>query len=70
MILDGIGSTEALHNFISNRADDLRPGTSGRVVPGYEARIIGENGEPVRQGESGQLVIRGDLHGEILLEQS
>jgi benzoate-CoA ligase family protein len=60
VILDGIGSTEALHNFISNRADDLRPGTSGRVVPGYEARIIGENGEPVRQGESGQLVIRGD----------
>ncbi len=59
VILDGIGSTEALHIFISNRIGDIGPGTTGRVVPGYEARILGENGEPVTPGDSGQLVIRG-----------
>jgi benzoate-CoA ligase family protein len=59
VILDGIGSTEALHIFISNRADDVKPGTSGRVVPGYDAKILDEKGEHARQGESGQLVIRG-----------
>ena len=47
LILDGIGSTEALHIFISNTSDDHRPGTSGRVVPGYEARIVDEFGDPV-----------------------
>ncbi len=46
-ILDGIGSTEALHIFIGNRLDDFRPGTSGKPVPGYEVRILDENGEPV-----------------------
>jgi benzoate-CoA ligase family protein len=59
VILDGIGSTEALHIFISNRADDLRPGTSGRVVPGYEARIVDERGQEVPPGESGRLQIKG-----------
>jgi benzoate-CoA ligase family protein len=59
VILDGIGSTEALHIFISNRIDNLRPGTSGCVVPGYEARILNEKGECVLQGQSGQLHIRG-----------
>ena len=60
LILDGIGSTEALHIFISNTADDYRPGTSGRPVPGYEARIVDEEGDPVPQGETGRLFIRGD----------
>ena len=60
LILDGIGSTEALHIFISNTADDYRPGTSGRPVPGYEARIVDEDGDPVPQGETGRLFIRGD----------
>ncbi len=60
LILDGIGSTEALHIFISNTSDDYRPGTSGRVVPGYEARILDEVGEPVSAGETGRLFIRGD----------
>ncbi len=59
VILDGIGSTEALHIFISNRPDDVRPGTSGRVVPGYEARIVAEGGGEVARGESGRLQIRG-----------
>jgi len=59
-ILDGIGSTEALHIFISNTLDDTNPGTSGRIVPGYEARIIDEAGGDVTVGESGRLMIKGD----------
>ncbi len=60
LILDGIGSTEALHIFISNTADDYRPGSSGRPVPGYEARIVDEAGDAVASGETGRLFIRGD----------
>ena len=60
LILDGIGSTEALHIFISNTADDYRPGTSGRPVPGYDARIVDDAGSPVAAGETGRLFIRGD----------
>jgi benzoate-CoA ligase family protein len=59
-ILDGIGSTEALHIFISNTPKDIRPGSSGRVVPGYHARILDENGIEVGDDESGQLFISGD----------
>lgn len=59
-ILDGIGSTEALHIFISNLPGNARPGTSGRVVPGYEARIVDEDGNELPEGEAGQLVIRGE----------
>jgi benzoate-CoA ligase family protein len=58
-IIDGIGSTEALHIFISNRADDVKPGSSGRLVPGYAARILDEQGVEVPDGESGQLLISG-----------
>ena len=58
-ILDGIGSTEALHIFISNRADDYSPGSSGRLVPGYQAKIVDESGAPVGTGEIGQLMIKG-----------
>ena len=58
-ILDGIGSTEALHIFISNRPQDARPGTSGRPVAGYEARIVDEAGEEVEIGQSGRLQVRG-----------
>jgi benzoate-CoA ligase family protein len=60
VILDGIGSTEALHIFISNRLDDFRPGTSGKPVPGYEVRILDENGDPVPRGDSGRLWIRAE----------
>jgi len=59
IILDGIGSTEALHIFIGNRLDDYKPGTSGKIVPGYDARIVDENGKPVGPNESGKLWITG-----------
>lgn len=59
-ILDGIGSTEILHIFISNRKGDIRPGSSGRLVPGYEALITDEDGRPVPRGDIGNLLIRGD----------
>jgi len=59
-ILDGIGSTEALHIFISNAPDDIQPGSSGRVVPGYQARIVDEQGAEVSDGASGRLFITGD----------
>jgi benzoate-CoA ligase family protein len=59
-IIDGLGSTEALHIFISNRPDAVRPGTSGTVVPGYEARLVDDNGEAVADGHPGRLLVRGD----------
>jgi benzoate-CoA ligase family protein len=59
-ILDGIGSTEVLHIFISNRPGDIRPGSTGRLVPGYGARIVDEQGQPVPTGELGSLLISGD----------
>jgi 4-hydroxybenzoate-CoA ligase len=58
-ILDGIGSTEMLHIFISNAPDDVRYGTSGKPVPGYEARILDEHGRDCPSGEVGERVIRG-----------
>ena len=58
-ILDGIGSTEMLHIFISNRADNLRYGTTGKPVPGYEARIVDDAGSAVPAGEIGELQICG-----------
>jgi benzoate-CoA ligase family protein len=59
-ILDGIGSTEVLHIFISNRHDDIRPGTSGRLVPGYEVKIVDNEGNTVPPGEVGTLMVKGD----------
>jgi benzoate-CoA ligase len=59
-ILDGLGSTEILHIFISNRPGRVRPGSSGVVVSGYEARIVDENGRQVAQGELGDLIVKGD----------
>jgi 4-hydroxybenzoate-CoA ligase len=59
-ILDGIGSTEMLHIFISNHPDDIRYGSSGKPVPGYDARIVDEHDRPVPHGEAGELVVSGD----------
>jgi benzoate-CoA ligase len=59
-ILDGIGSTEMLHIYCSNTLEDLRPGTSGRPVPGYELRVVDERGNDVAPGEQGDLLVRGE----------
>ncbi len=59
-ILDGIGSTELLHIFISNRADDVVSGSSGTAVTGYDAKIEDFDGNPVDRGEVGNLLVRGD----------
>jgi benzoate-CoA ligase family protein len=59
-ILDGIGTTEALHIFISNRAGEVRPGSSGKPLPGYDARIVDDDGSIAPPGEIGSLEIRGD----------
>lgn len=59
-ILDGIGSTEALHIYISNRAGDIRDGSTGKIVPGYEAKIVNETGMPLPPGETGDLLIKGE----------
>ncbi|MGH9555129.1 MAG: benzoate-CoA ligase family protein [Terriglobales bacterium] len=59
-ILDAIGSTEALHMFIANRPGGARPGSSGRIIPGYQARIVDDFGQPVPTGEVGSLLIQGD----------
>ena len=58
-ILDGIGSTEATHIFISNTAEAHRPGTSGRIVPGYDAHVVDEAGNDVPDGEPGKLMVLG-----------
>jgi benzoate-CoA ligase len=58
-IVDGIGSTEMLHIFLSNRPDDVRYGTTGWPVPGYEIELRGEDGGPVPDGEPGDLYIHG-----------
>ena len=59
-ILDGIGTTEILHIFLSNRPGRVRPGATGLPVPGYEARIVDDEGLPVTRGEIGNLRIKGD----------
>jgi 2-aminobenzoate-CoA ligase len=58
-IIDGIGATEMLHIFISSSGDDIRPGATGRVVPGYEARSVDESGNEVADGVIGRLAVRG-----------
>src|SRR5450759_2224492 len=59
-ILDGVGSTEMLHIYCSNRLDDVRPGSSGKPVPGYELKILDDAGQPVQRGEAGDLYVKGD----------
>jgi benzoate-CoA ligase family protein len=59
-VLDGIGSSEAYHIYISNRPGQVRPGSVGEVVPGYRARVMDEDGREVPDGEVGTLWIEGD----------
>jgi benzoate-CoA ligase len=58
-ILDGIGSTEMLHIFMSNRSGDVKYGTSGKPVPGYEVKIVDDDGAAVKRGEMGELLVKG-----------
>lgn len=59
-ILDGIGSTEMLHIFCSNTHEACRPGSSGKPVPGYELRLLNDNGMPVVDGATGNLFVKGE----------
>ncbi len=59
-IIDGIGTTEILHIFLSNLPGAVRPGSSGLPVPGYEAAIVDDEGRPVPRGEIGNLRVKGD----------
>jgi 4-hydroxybenzoate-CoA ligase len=63
-ILDGLGSTEMLQTFLSNRPGDIRYGSSGKPVPGYEAKIVDESGRELPDGEIGELIVRGPTTGE------
>lgn len=59
-ILDALGSTEALHMMISNVPGAVRPGSSGKIIPGFEARIVDDNNQPVVHGEIGNLLVKAD----------
>ena len=63
-VLDGLGSTEMLNTFLSNRPGDIRYGSTGKPVPGYETRIVDEHGHDVGAGEIGELIVRGPSAGE------
>jgi 4-hydroxybenzoate-CoA ligase len=63
-ILDGVGSTEMLHIFLSNAPDDVLYGTSGRAVPGYQLRLVDETGAEVGVGEIGELLVNGPSAAE------
>jgi benzoate-CoA ligase len=58
-LLDGLGSTEAMHHFSCNRPDDIVPGSAGRPLDGYEVQVLDREGEPTPAGESGELWIKG-----------
>jgi 2-aminobenzoate-CoA ligase len=58
-ILDGIGATEMLHIFIGSPQDEIRAGSTGRPVPGYEARVVGDDGHELPPGTVGRLAVRG-----------
>jgi benzoate-CoA ligase family protein len=68
-ILDGIGSTENYHIFLSNRPDDIRPGSSGKPFLGYELKIVDEEGKPVSRGEVGNLLVKGETAAQFYLHQ-
>ncbi len=63
-ILDGIGSTEMLHIFLSNRRGEIKLGSTGKAVPGYELRIVDEAGSDVPDGDVGELLIKGTTAAE------
>ena len=68
-IIDGIGSTELLHVFIASADDDIRPGSTGRAVPGYRAMIMDEDGGEVPDGEPGLLAVQGPTGCRYLADE-
>jgi len=68
-IIDGIGSTENYHIFLSNRPDDIRPGSSGKPFKGYEIRLVDERGDPVPPGEVGTLLVKGETATQFYLHR-
>jgi 2-aminobenzoate-CoA ligase len=68
-LMDGIGATEMLHIFIAAREDEIRPGSTGKPVPGYEAKIIDENGQTVPPGIIGRLAVRGPTGCRYLADE-
>ena len=68
-ILDGIGATEMLHIFISNRLDDLAPGSTGKPVRGYEARVVDEDMKELPRGTVGRLAVRGPTGCRYLADE-
>jgi 2-aminobenzoate-CoA ligase len=68
-IIDGIGATEMLHIFISAEGQRIRPGSTGTVVPGYEAAVLGEDGKPVPDGEPGRLAVKGPTGCRYLADE-
>jgi 2-aminobenzoate-CoA ligase len=68
-IIDGIGATEMLHIFISAADDDIRPGSTGKPVPGYVAAVVDDAGEPVPDGEIGRLAVKGPTGCRYLADE-
>ncbi len=68
-LIDGIGATEMLHIFISASDDDIRPGATGKAIPGYEAAVLDDKGEPVADGELGRLAVRGPTGCRYLADE-
>ena len=68
-LMDGIGATEMLHIFIGSPEDEVRPGSTGRPVPGYEARILDEDGKVSRPGTVGRLAVRGPTGCRYLADE-
>ncbi len=68
-LMDGIGATEMLHIFIGSPQGEIRPGATGRVVPGYEAKVVDEAGEEVPPGNVGRLAVRGPTGCRYLADE-
>ena len=67
-VLDGVGSTEMLHQYVCNSPTELKYGTSGKPIPGYEVRLVDEQGREVPDGEVGEMLVKGPQRGGGLLE--
>jgi 2-aminobenzoate-CoA ligase len=68
-LIDGIGATELIHIFISAKGDEIRPGATGRPLPGYEAVVLDDDGRPLPRGSSGRLAIRGPTGCRYLADE-